>query len=332
MSINTPPITKNADGKTRTVGFELEFAGLELLKTAEIIQQAFGGKIVEENKYEFEIIDTELGDFRVELDARILQKMADDNFLEKLGFDVDKSKIGNSIEEALDKMAKSVVPTEIVMPPIPLDTIERLEYLQVQLQKNKAEGTKTSIIHAFGMHMNIECPDLEPETLLRYLKSFMVVYPWLVEKLDIDITRRVSPFVDPFPGKYVQLVLDENYNPDRESLMDDYLKFNPTRNRPLDMMPIFGLFDEKRIMKVLEGEKNNSRPTFHYRLPNSKIDEPEWKFSHEWNDWCVIEKLANDSELLPKLCELYLLRKRKTLVSFKKDWAETISILLDLDE
>jgi hypothetical protein len=114
--------------------------------------------------------------------------------------------------------------------------------------------------------------------------------------------------------------------------MEDYLKFNPTRNRPLDMMPIFGLINEKRVMTVLEGEKNNPRPTFHYRLPNSKIDEPQWKFSDEWSDWCVVEKLADDSELLHKLCELYLHRKRKTLVSFKKEWAETLGILLDLYE
>lgn len=332
MPINIPPVNTDEDGNVRTVGFELEFAGLELSKTAEIIRQAYGGNIVEENKYEFQINGTELGDFRVELDARVLQKMAADDFFEKWGFNIDESKLSSSIEDALDKMAKSVVPTEIVMPPIELDAIERLEYLQKQLQENKAEGTKTSLIHAFGMHMNIKCPDLETDTLLRYLRSFLVVYPWLVEKLDIDITRRISPFVDPFPDKYVQLVLDENYQPDRESLVEDYLQYNPTRNRPLDMMPIFGLFNQDRIQEALEGEKNNPRPTFHYRLPNSKIDEPDWKFSDEWNDWCEVEKLADDTEMLHKLSKLYLARRKKTLVSFKKEWAETISILRGLDE
>ena len=332
MSINIPPKFKNEEGANRMVGFELEFAGLELSKTAEIIRQAYGGEIIEENRYEFQINDTELGDFRVELDARILQKMAEDDLFKKWGFNVDESKLSSSIEEALDKMAKSFVPTEIVMPPIGLDTIERLEYLQKQLQKNKAEGTKTSLIHAFGMHMNIECPDLETGTLLRYLRSFLLVYPWLVEKLDIDITRRISPFVDPFPDKYVKLVLDKEYKPDRETFMEDYLNYNPTRNRPLDMMPIFGLFNEERIQDTLKGEKNNPRPTFHYRLPNSKIDEPDWKFSDEWNDWCEVEKLAEDSEMLHKLSKLYLARRKKTLVSFKKEWAETISILRGLDE
>lgn len=332
MSIHIPPATVNNEGNPRKVGFELEFAGLELSRTAEIIQQAFGGKVIEENRYEFHIKETELGDFRVELDARILQKMASDNVFEKLGFKIDENKIRNSIEEVLDKMARSVVPTEVVMPPVEMDSIKKLEKLQVQFQKNKAEGTKTSLVHAFGMHMNIECPDTEAETLLRYLRSFLLVYPWLLEKLDIDITRRISPFVDPFPNAYVEKILNIDYQPDEQQLIHDYLEFNATRNRPLDMMPIFALLDGERIQAALEGEKNNPRPTFHYRLPNSKIDDPRWKFSDEWNYWCVVEELANNSEMILKLSRLYLLRKGKALVSFKKEWAQTLRILLDLDE
>lgn len=331
MSINLPPITENEQGEKRSVGFELEFAGLEITRTAEIIRDAYGGEIIEENRYEYRIENTELGEFRVELDARILQKMASGNLFENLGLDIDTGKLSNSIEDVLDRMAKSVVPIEIVMPPVTLDKIERLEELQVKLQKNKAEGTKTSLIHAFGMHLNIECPDLKADTLLAYLKSFMLLYPWLLEKLNIDITRRISPFVDPFPDTYVGKILNPEYKPDLDSLMDDYLEFNDTRNRPLDMMPVFGLLDNERIHKVLGGEKNNPRPTFHYRLPNSKIDEPGWKFSGEWNDWCEVEKLASNSEMLTKLSKLYLLRRSKSLVSFKKEWAETVSILLDLE-
>lgn len=332
MSVHIPPITENDEGNQRKVGFELEFAGLELSKTAEIIQQVFGGEIIEENRYEFKIKETELGDFRVELDARMLRKMASDNVFEKLGFDIDKNKIRNSIDDALDKMAKSVVPTEVVMPPVQIEDIEKLEHLQQELQKNKAEGTRTSFVYAFGMHINIECPDLHTETLLRYLRSFLLMYPWLLEKLDIDITRKISPFVDPFPGAYVEKILDQNYTPDRAALIEDYLQYNATRNRPLDMMPIFALIDANRVQKAMGDDKNNPRPTFHYRLPNSKIDDPGWKFSKEWNYWCYIERLADDPEMISKLCRLYLLRKGSTLVSFKKEWAETVSILMDIDE
>jgi len=332
MPVKQPNTVQNAEGKDRTVGFELEFAGLELSKTAEIICNIFGGTIEEKNRYEFLISETELGEFRVELDARILQKIASDKLGEKLGIEIDESKIKTSLEDVLDKMAKSVVPTEVVMPPIPIDSIGKLRELQQQLRTNKAEGTSTSLVHAFGMHINIECPDLETDTLLRYLQAFLLLYPWLLDELNIDFTRRISPFVDPFPSAYVGKVLDPGYNPNQDELIADYLEYNATRNRPLDMMPIFALLDRERVDEALGGEKNNPRPTFHYRLPNSRIDDPDWSFTQEWNYWCVVEKLADNAEMIEKLGKLYLLRKSKTLVPFKKEWAETVRILLDLDE
>lgn len=332
MSLTYPPILENSDGETRTVGLELEFAGLELRQIAEIIKQTYGGHIAEHNRYEFEITETGLGDFRVELDARILRKMAGQNIFKKWGFDFDEQTIRDSIEELVDKMAKSVVPVEVVMPPVPFDQLKGMEKLRKQLQQQKAEGTGTSLVHAFGMHINIESPDLETPTLLAYLRAFLLVYPWLLKKLNIDISRRISPFVDPFPDPYVERVLNLEYQPDRDQFVEDYLRFNATRNRPLDMMPIFAMLKPDRIARELEGEKNSPRPTFHYRLPNSHIDDPTWEFSDEWNYWCAVEKLAADREMISKLSRLYVLRKGKTLVSFKKEWIETITILLDLDE
>lgn len=332
MSVLIPPNKENAEGNERKVGFELEFAGLELGETAELIQQTFGGSIEEKNRYEFQVIDTELGDFRVELDARILQKMASEGLLEKLGFEMDGNSITTSIEDLLDKMAKSVVPIEVVMPPVPLSEIEKLAALQQPLRESKAEGTGTSLVHAFGMHINIECPNLESTTLLNYLRAFMLLYPWLLEELDIDITRRVSPFVDPFPSRYVEKVLNPGYAPSEQQLINDYLEANATRNRPLDMMPIFALLNQDAVQAAMGDEKNNPRPTFHYRLPNSRIDDADWYFIEEWNYWCSVEHLSVNADMINKLSRLYLLRKKKTLVSFKKEWSETLRILLDLDE
>lgn len=332
MDVQYPNVLHNTGGEERRVGFELEYAGLELTTTAQIIRDLFGGVIEEKNRYEFLINGTELGDFRVELDARILQKIASEKLGDKLGIDLDAGKIQASIEDVLDKMAKSVVPIEVVMPPVAVSSINRLQELQQQLREHKAEGTRTSLVHAFGMHINIECPDLETHTLLRYIRAFLLLYPWLLEELEIDITRRISPFVDPFPSAYVEKVLQPDYRPSQKELIDDYLEFNATRNRPLDMMPIFALLDQQKVNEATGGEKNNPRPTFHYRLPNSRIDDPEWTFTDEWNYWCVVEKLAEDPEMIDKLSRLYLLRKRKSLVPFKKEWAETLRILLDLDE
>lgn len=332
MPFDLPPVINNVEGEQRSVGFEIEFAGIEPYKAAEIIASLYGGKIQKEHRYQIIITECEIGEFRVELDARILRKMADNDLFAKLGLNLDQKSLGKSIEDVVDKLARTVVPLEIVMPPVAMTELSRLEELREALQRNKAEGTNVSLVHAFGMHMNIEVPNLETSTLLDYLRAFMVVYPWLLQVLDIDISRRISPFVDPFPDKYVRKVLATTYDPDREQFIQDYIEYNPTRNRPIDLMPIFALLSPNLIKSVMEEEKNAPRPTFHYRLPNSRIDNSEWSFETEWNYWLVIERLTADKEMLRKLSQLYRLRKKKTTISFRKEWAKTIAILLDLDE
>lgn len=332
MSYKLPEIVQNNNGDTRKVGLELEFAGIEIEEGAEIIQSLYGGRIQKENRYHFEILDTKMGDFRVELDARILRKMASEDLFSQWGIELDEETFRKPIEDVVDKLARTVVPLEIVMPPVPMHNLHQLERLRSKLQQNKAEGTHTSLVHAFGMHINIESPDLRIPTLLRYLRSFMILYPWLVQILEIALSRRLSPFVDPFPNKYVSKILEPDYDPDQEQFIEDYLEFNPTRNRPLDMMPIFAMLDAGLLQPVMEGKKNEPRPTFHYRLPNSRIDDPEWRFEDEWNHWLEVEKLAHDEEMLNKLSRLYITRKKETVLAFRKEWANTVTILLDLDE
>jgi hypothetical protein len=43
------------------------------------------------------------------------------------------------------------------------------------------------------------------------------------------------------------------------------------------------------------------RPTFHYRLPDCRIDEPGWRPSVDWNRWVAVERLAEDPERLGEL-------------------------------
>lgn len=327
-----PPILNDSDGSPRKVGLEIEFAGMELEEAARIIQSCYGGEIMEKHRYHFDVNDTSLGNFEVELDARILKKMAVNNSFRKMGMNIDEQKLMESVEDVLDKVAKTFVPLEIIMPPVAIENLEKMERLRRELQHHRAEGTKVSWVNAFGMHINIESPNLKTTTLLSYLRSFMLIYPWLLDRLKVDFSRRISPFVDPFPNAYTEMVLDVDYNPDSKCLIEDYLEFNSTRNRPLDMMPIFAMLNNKRVTEVMEGEKNKPRPAFHYRLPNSRIDDTDWSFLEEWHYWLVVENLANDDEMIRRLSKLYLMRKDKILVSFNKEWAETVGILLDLDE
>jgi len=322
----------NAEGQPRRIGLELEFAGLELEEAAGLIQSLYGGEVSSANRYEYHIKGTRFGDFRVELDARILKKMADLNVFQRFGLNIDEKMIQDSVGDVVDAIAKTVIPLEIVMPPVQLEEIGELEDLRMALQENKAKGTGSSFMHAFGLHMNIEVPDLEILTILNYLRAFLVLYPWLLEELEIDLSRRISPFIDHFPEKFVFHVLKPEYDPDEHQFIEDYLRYNPTRNRPLDLLPVLALMDSPKIDEALGDEKNRPRPTFHYRLPNSRIEDPDWSFRQEWGYWAKIEGLASKKDMLDKLSELYMFRKGATVVSFSKEWAQTLRILLDLDE
>lgn len=64
----------NHKGKERKVGLEIEYTGLPLEQVSGIIQRLFGGNISRVTEAVFEVKNTELGDFTLELDAIPLQK------------------------------------------------------------------------------------------------------------------------------------------------------------------------------------------------------------------------------------------------------------------
>lgn len=323
---------KNQDGEKRRAGFELEFTGLELPQAAAFVQSLYGGEVVKKHRYRYEVTGTEWGTFRVELDAQNMRRLAEENAYTSWGIDFSKESPDRSIEDILDRLAKTVVPLEIVMPPVPLDQVGQLDALRDTLQKNKAEGTRASIMHAFGMHINIECPALDAQTLLRYLQAFVLLYPWLLRRHHVDLTRKMTPFVDRFPEDYTLHILNPRYRPDIATLIADYLHYNPTRNRPLDMMPVWALVDPGAVETALDDKKNNPRPAFHYRLPNSQIDDPEWRLAGELGYWMEVERLAAAPDMITKLSRLYLLQNKRPLTPFWDHWIETITILRDLDE
>jgi hypothetical protein len=172
--------------------------------------------------------------------------------------------------------------------------------------------------------LNVEVPSRDEETLLRYLQSFLVLYDWLSDVIDVDVTRRIGPFVNPFPEDYRMKVLDPSYTPNLDTLIDDYLLANPTRNRPLDMLPVFATIDEQKVaLAAKDFDKVKARPAFHYRLPNCLIDDPAWSIAIEWNRWCEVERLADDPERMRELEQLFAERANGGLG--KKAWIAEIA-------
>ncbi len=318
-----PPMMKNEEGQERKMGLEFEFSGLPIDRIVSLVVLCYDGEPEAESDYKKYVKGTRLGDFTVELDWMLLQKLARTDYAAQLGkeigVDIDPQ-WQKRVEKFLAATAEPFVPYEISFPPVPFSRIGELEELRKAIYRMHGKGTSASPFNAFGLHLNPEIPSTETDVLLRYLQAFLLLYEWLRLSHNIDLMRDITPFIDPFPEKYVLLVLDPEYRPGRDRLIDDYLEHNPTRNRPLDMLPLFASLDEDRVRDRLGDELIRPRPTFHYRLPNSSIDDPQWTFTKEWNVWVQVERLAESERKRIAMQELYLERKRNPVKTLADTW------------
>ncbi|MEQ8227829.1 MAG: amidoligase family protein [Rhodospirillales bacterium] len=286
-------------GALRRVGVEIEFAGLDVAAAAHLTQDVFGGAAVEESLHRVKLEDTEFGTFIIELDAQLVhkdQKAGQGGSKPVLPDDVDAAMRG-----ALGKVVTGIVPVEIVTPPIPWPELGRLSTLADALRQAGAKGTGDNVLYAFGLHLNPELSALDAEAVTRHLRAYFVLADWLRAEISIDTTRRLMPHADPFPKDYMVKVLDPDYCPDQSRLIADYLDWNPTRNRELDMLPLFRHLDEDAVMARLDDPLIKARPTFHYRLPDCALADPGWTPVVEWNRWVKIEELAADGDRLREL-------------------------------
>jgi hypothetical protein len=315
-----PPAVRNAAGEVRRAGFELEYASVSIEESAKIVRDVFAGREVVHSTFQREV-ETELGRFQVEIDTSLLKNKKYEAPLRALG--VDPAEVDLKwLENALLDTFSTLVPIEIATPPIPIDELGPLDELRRRLHEARARGTRAFILYAFGLHINPEIPSHDASVLRDVLRAFLLLYPWIKEHAEIDISRRISQYIKPFPDDYARLLLDPNYPASRERLIDDYLEHNATRNRALDMLPVLAHFDRERVMaKVADDAKLvKPRPAFHYRLPNCMIDEPNWTLAREWNLWVMIERLAYDHQRLTAMSRDYLAAKEQSLEPFVDTW------------
>jgi hypothetical protein len=278
-----PPRLTNEQGHIRTAGFEIEFGGLEAQAAAEIVATIYGGQLIEKGSSEF-CVETALGTFTVELDTSIgREPPRETDFV-------------STLEAGALKLARSamnvVIPQEITTPPIPLDRLKELNPLERELSEAGAKGTEDSAFYAFALHINPEAPSLSAVGIASIMKAFSTLRPTLWKRIQPDLPRRLIGFAEPYPDDYISMLLSDAYWPDLGALIDDYIASNPTRNRDLDLLPLFCFLDETRVRRPLPDEKICPRPTFHYRLPDSQLSDPNWSIASEWNRWVDVERLA----------------------------------------
>ena len=320
-ALEKPPWTRNAEGKLRRVGVELEMTGLGLDGIAACVAGFLGARVSSPGRYERVLHGDVAGDWIVELDFDLLKKLGREP---QSGGDSITAEIERSAEALLARAAEVVVPIEVVSPPLPLDRLPEVEALIVCLREAGAQGSSCSPVNAFGMQLNPELPSFDPAAITACIKSFLCLYEWLRERADVDLSRRVTSYVDPFPLDYVRKVLAPGYRPDLPTLIDDYLADNPTRNRALDMLPLFLHLDEARVRRAADDVLIKARPTFHYRLPDCDIDEPGWGLYLAWNDWVEVERLAADPERLAGCARAHLAYLSHPLDRLLGDWPAVV--------
>ena len=315
-----PPVVHNARGEVRKAGFELEFSGVSLNVAAMHVRKVFGGEHVVHTTFVHSVRGTPFGEFSVEMDTTVLKDKTYERPLRAVGYDT-RRRDGKWLEAALLGTFSTLVPTEIATPPLPVTELAPLDELRRRLKGSGAKGTRAGFLYAFGLHINPEIASDEPAYLLSVLRAFVLLYPWLKQRTEVDLARRVSPYINPFPASYARLILAPDYPATRDRLIDDYLSHNPTRNRPLDMTPVLAFIEQDRVTRrVQERHLVKPRPAFHYRLPNCMVDEPHWRIAREWNTWVAVERLAHDRRRLAEMARDYLAADRQSLRPFYEKW------------
>jgi hypothetical protein len=304
-----PPILANAEGRTRTVGVEIEFAGLTALEAVDVLRREFGGTAVERDPHAFLLEGSAVGDLFVELDSRYLHPDKSGGTL--LGG------IAPALATWLGSAATAVIPCELVTAPVPIGRLHEIDRAVAVLREAGARGTQDGPLYAFGLHFNPEAPRLDAPTIAATLKAFVLLGAWLQRQVAPDATRHALGFADPFPDAYVRRLVSPDYWPTLPYLTDHYLAANATRNRGLDLLPLLAFLDEERVRAALPEAKIRRRPTFHYRLPDARVSDPGWSIAPDWNRWVAVERLAFDRERLDALGEAF-----RAYTGDAKGWAE----------
>jgi hypothetical protein len=322
-----PPKMASHGGETRRVGFELEFAGLEFRATVRVLEQVFQASAQIMSEAEAVIEAPELGKFVVEVDSELAKQLAKSRAEARAG----RGKTDDPLAQWLVNLTTELVPVEVVCPPVAVDQLGSLDAMVRALRAAGAEGTAGSLVYAFGVHINPELPALDAATIARYLKAYVVAQDWLIRRHRVDMTRRFTPYIDVYPSAYCRRVVHYPADVKLETLLDDYLEFNATRNRALDLLPLFSELDAERVNQAVSDTRINARPTFHYRLPNCEIERGDWNLAESWNIWCVIEALAADVELLGKVSDEYRQHAAQLINFTRAPWHRTLDrILSDL--
>ncbi|HSG57854.1 MAG TPA: amidoligase family protein [Paracoccaceae bacterium] len=304
------PLPNGPQGKPRRVGVEIELAGLTEAQAAGLVQAAWGGEVRAQTDHDLTVTGGAHGDVGIELDI------------------VLRDRAGNVIADKLLDWSRAVVPVEIVTAPLLPADLARVDRLIGDLVAAGAEGSQDGLFYGFGMHLNPEVAGTDATGILPVVRAYGLMEDWLRAIDPIDPSRRLLPFVDPWPHGLVDLLATEGDAWDIDDLLRAYARLTPTRNRGLDLLPLLEHLRPAALSALMDPDMlKGGRPTYHYRLPEARLGAPGWSAVYEWNRWVLIERVAADPDLLAHLAELWR-DHRDSLTGTRGDWALRVQATL----
>jgi len=301
------PRPLDADGEPRRTGVEIEFAGLTERQAADLVLAELGGRVQTAQAHGITLADTEIGEVEIVLDTA-LRKLGD-NALLSAGLDA----------------IRGLVPVEIVTEPLDLGQLARLDAFRDTLREAGAIGTEEGALLGFGVHLNVAVVAPGDPFTGATILAYGLMEDWLRRRGPLDLTRRVMPFVDPWPRRFLDALVAAGPAAGFGEVRSLYARYCNSRNHALDLLPIYKHADPASFDRLFPGQTNTKgRPAFHFRLPDCRIDEPDWSLAGEWMRWWLVEALADRDDLLSALAADFQVR-RTPLFEDRETWAEAVS-------
>lgn len=301
------------DGAVRRVGIELEFAGVDEAAAARIVADVTDGAASRRGERDWLVETPQLGPCEIYLDTRFRDGVA--HVAGQVGLD----------------LARLIVPVELVTAPFDPAHMPMFDRVIDALRQAGAVGSRKGVLLGFGVHLNVEIADDTVDHLWRVTTAFALLEPYVRQTTGIDVSRRVLPFIQPYPDALVD-ALCASTPESLSQFIDTYLEHAPTRNHGLDLLPAFAHLAPGQIDgKLKDGTETKPRPAYHFRLPDCRIDEADWSIAAPWSAWLATERLASAPALFERLrtarqawCRAGRLQRRR--------WADDVAELLAEDD
>lgn len=278
------PQPDTAEGGPRLTGVEIELGGLDEARCADLCARHLGGRARQVDEAIWQVEDSRIGGLKVYLDTALRH--------------ADKT----ALRDAALSLGREVIPVEIVTDPLDREGLIALDDLREALRQAGALGSGGGLFFGFGVHLNVQVASDRAEAIVPPLLAYALIEDWLRIANPIDQMRRVLPFAAPYPRRLVRRLIALGRGARLGHVMDAYAQEAPSRNFGLDMLPVFAWIDAARMGSVLTSA-TSARPTFHFRLPDCRIDEPGWTLDSEWRRWRTVERVAAEADVLAELSQ-----------------------------